>query len=199
MDAFYDVYGSPPAIPATELQEWVDMRYDHVMHPELVDDGGYNLARPEPVVKASDVQQILIIYTESFAGNDMHNTHINTSDDTIIVDAFNNSIDVYVDSDADGYTYPTITIMTGSVGGDIEIVNLSEKVYPYLMNSYRRFRLNTEPDTEYVIDSSINSYSPLGINVISGEFPRLLNGKNVLFFSGNLKSAKIEWRNRRYL
>lgn len=153
----------------------------------------------EPEVDAYDPQTILDIYTSNIAGHAGEKKYVDPTTGAIVVDHNVRIVPVSVDSDVDGYTYPVITIQTGSIGGDIEVTNTSERVRPYLMNSYRRFVLNTQPNTEYVIDSTISSYSPLGVDIRSGEFPRLMNGDNTLNFAGNVRSIKIEWNNRRFL
>lgn len=200
VEKFYEVYApnnSSLKISTDELQEWVEMRYDHVING--VDDSPYSLAAPEPDVGVEDSRTILSMYTNSVAQYDVDNTYIDISSGKTIIDSTTNDVRINVNTDLDGYTYPVITIYTGSTGGEIEIVNLSEKVFPYLMNSYRHFIIDTEPNSEYVIDSTVSSYSPLGVQIKRGEFPRLLDGENKLFFGGNLKYAKIEWSNRRFL
>lgn len=153
----------------------------------------------EPNVDAYDPQTILDLYTANIAGHAEEKKYVDPTTGEIVIDGNVRNIPIHVDSDVDGYTYPVITIQTGSIGGSIEITNTSERVWPYLMNSYRRFILQTQPNTEYVIDATISSYSPLGVDIESGEFPRLLNDDNVLNFTGNIRSVKIEWNNRRFL
>lgn len=178
-----------------------DMDFDIADYEDII-NGVIDPATGEPKkpnVNIEDAQTILNMYTANLVGHAEESKYVDPTTGEVVIDSNVRNIPIHVDSDVDGYTYPVITIQTGSIGGSVEITNTSEKVWPYLMNSYRRFMLQTQPNTEYVIDSTISSYSPLGADIESGEFPRLLNGDNTLHFTGNIRSFKIEWNNRRFL
>ena len=195
MSALYNMQVTVDQIIACDMDFDVD-DYEDIING-VIDPATGQPKKPD--VSAEDPQTILEIYTASLAGYAEESRYVDPSTGEIVIDSNVRNIPIYVDSDIDGYTYPVITIKTGSVGGSVEITNTSERVWPYLMNSYRRFTLQTQPNTEYVIDSTISSYSPLGVDIESGEFPRLLNGDNTLHFAGNIRTFKIEWNNRRFL
>lgn len=105
------------------------------------------------------------------------------------------TISLDIDTDINDYTYPKVTIKTGSTGGDIQIINFTD---------------NIERATSFV-DLSPNITFTMrgdGINYISGQyyqkfsnknFIRLLNGENKLNLTGDIAKITFEFQNRRYL
>ena len=112
--------------------------------------------------------------------------NLSTSSSTIYID---------VNSDLEDYVYPKVTIQTGSVGGNIQIINNTD---------------NTTRPTSFV-DLPANAVITMkgdGVNYISGEyylkfsnknFIRLLNGENVIIVTGNVTKLEFEFQNRRYM
>jgi hypothetical protein len=111
-----------------------------------------------------------------------------------------------VDSDIDGYTYPTITIYSGIVGGTIKLWNYDDDE-----NRITEFQ-NVGASQMIVIDSSVsmissNAEEPDALSVRSAmyekmtkrNFPRLVNGLNRLGVSGDVARVSIAWNNRRYM
>lgn len=154
----------------------------------------------EPGITAQDPENILKIYVDNLVGITHTDSYIDPETGQRVYDYSSHTISVNVDSDVDGYTYPVVKIRTGSIGGQIEITNLSERVWPYTMMSYRHFILkDTTPNTEYIIDSTITGYSPFNADIKTAEFLRLINGKNNVYFGGNIREITITWNNRRFL
>lgn len=104
------------------------------------------------------------------------------------------AVELEVDTDIDDYTYPKMVICTGGLGGDVSVANLTDD----------EFRLTTflqmPPNTEVIINGVYNFVSDnFYENFAHRNFPRLLDGKNVLLFSGDIISVSVEWQNKRYL
>lgn len=102
---------------------------------------------------------------------------------------------VVVDTDLNDYVYPKVTIKTGSSGGDISIVNLSD-------DGTRATGFISVPSDSQIVMSGD------GINYISGNnyarfsnknFIRLLDGDNNFSIQGNVSAITFEFQNRRYL
>lgn len=102
------------------------------------------------------------------------------------------NIDVVIDTDVDGFTYPIVKISMGTSAGDISIINHTD--------SDSRITKFVELPTSAIV--TMNGE----INYISGQyyekfykqnFIRLLDGVNKLSITGNVKSIEFEWKNRR--
>lgn len=114
-------------------------------------------------------------------------TNINTSDASAI-------IDVIVDTDSLNYTYPTVTINIGDVGGDIIISNNSDD-----SSRLTKF-VDMSPNTTIIMKGESNYISGQYYTKFSTKnFIRLLDGVNKLAVMGNVKSIKIAFSNRRGL
>ena len=105
------------------------------------------------------------------------------------------TISVNVDTDLRDYIYPKVTILTGSIGGDIQIINNSDS------STRATSFVSLSPNTTITMNGD-------GINYISGDhfmkfnnknFIRLLDGENTLFITGNIRKITFEYQNRRYL
>ena len=104
-------------------------------------------------------------------------------------------IELEVDTYINDYTYPKVTIQTGSTGGDIQIVNITD-------NSTRATSfIDLPPNITFTMRGD-------GINYISGQyyqkfsnknFIRFLNGENKLNLTGDIAKITFEFQNRRYL
>lgn len=103
-------------------------------------------------------------------------------------------ISVVVDTDNNDYIYPTVTIVTGDIGGDVEIVN-------HLDSDDRSTKFVDIPmNTEIVINGVVNYVSDSFYEkFVDRNFPRLLDGKNDISIIGDVVSVKFEWQNMRYL
>lgn len=102
------------------------------------------------------------------------------------------NIDVVIDTDIGGFTYPIVKISMGTSAGDISIINHTD--------SDSRITKFVELPTSAIV--TMNGE----INYISGQyyekfykqnFIRLLDGVNKLSITGNVKSIEFEWKNRR--
>lgn len=104
------------------------------------------------------------------------------------------TITVTTDTDSDFYTYPKVTLTTGSSGGDVSILNLTD-------NDGRATRFVDIPaNTSVIINGAYNFVSDgYYESFVNRNFPRLLDGKNELSISGDIISIEFEWQNMRYL
>lgn len=105
------------------------------------------------------------------------------------------TIRVNVDTDLCDYVYPKVTIQTGSSGGGIQIINLTDS--PTRATSF----ISLSPNVTVIMRGE-------GINYISGDyyqkfsnknFIRLLDGENDIIVTGNVAKITFEFQNRRYL
>lgn len=101
-------------------------------------------------------------------------------------------LDITVDTDIDDYTYPLLTIRTGSEGGIITIVNTSDS------NSRIMRLVNAQPNTNIVLDGELNYISnhPYS-SFYKQNFPRLVNGTNTIAVTGDVVSLSYSFNNRR--
>lgn len=110
----------------------------------------------------------------------------NSPGDTFFVDT------VTVDTDIDGYTYPTVVINVGERGGTISISNASDEPDRYTtltgIPSNAIIRLNSELN---MINDDY--YAKLYHQI----FPRLLNGINRIYVNGDVSSIVYTFNNRR--
>lgn len=107
----------------------------------------------------------------------------------------NSVIEVEVDSDLNDYIYPKVTIEMGSIGGNIMILNTTDS----------SSRLTAFTGLTPMITLTMNGGS---VNYISGDnylkfygrnFVRLLDGKNKLTVTGNVKKISFTFNNRRFM
>ena len=107
---------------------------------------------------------------------------------------FVGGITVRVDTDSEEYTYPIVTIRTGSTGGEIVLVNTSDDT-----NRLTRFN-DLAPDAEIVINSAFNYVSGNNYEKFADRnFPRLIDEDNIISISGDVISIEVKWQNMRYL
>lgn len=102
-------------------------------------------------------------------------------------------ISVVVDTDSKYFTYPKVTITTGSVGGDIIISNYSD-------DSTRTTRfIGLSANTSVILNGETNYISGQNFEKFYKQnFPRLLDGTNQIYITGNVKTIKFEFCNRRF-
>lgn len=102
-------------------------------------------------------------------------------------------IDVVVDTDSKYYTYPKVTITTGSIGGDVIISNYSD-------DSTRTTRFNElSANTSIILNGETNYISGQNFEKFYKQnFPRLLDGSNQVYVKGNVNTIKFEFCNRRF-
>lgn len=159
-----------------------------------MDEDGY--------ITPSDAQTILQMYTTELAMKPIDKGYIIIDEEgtKIPLGEGTKLISFIVDSDIDGYTYPTIEIKISAAaptgtGNDVSITNLSDDT------TRKTTFTNVAPDATIIIDSSThrvsnNYYS----DMTSKNFPRLINGTNDLLVEGaSVVYVKITWQNRRYL
>ena len=102
-------------------------------------------------------------------------------------------IDVTVDSDINDYTYPTVTINAGSIGGDIIISNNSDD-----STRITQFK-DVLPSAKIIMSGEMNYikdpqyYSKF----TQRNFVRLLDGINKILIIGDVSSIVFEFQNRR--
>lgn len=112
--------------------------------------------------------------------------HTTSSQSTVV------SLDV--DTDANEYVYPKITIKTADAGGEIYITNNTDDTAR--ITSFK----GLTGGIEFTIDGNLNYIS--GNNYMKfydRNFPRLLPGTNSFGIVGAVSSVKFEWENRKYL
>lgn len=149
-----------------------------------------------PNVQAIDAQRVLILFLCDVLSDPVPMSTIIILDDgsIVVVDEGTKVIDVPVDTDLDGYTYPEITLITGKTGGDIEITNLNDN-----RDRVTKFA-NVPPYSRVVIDSSISRVSDgLYEQMTKKNFPRLISGENKFAINGDVTTMSVSWQNRRFL
>ena len=113
---------------------------------------------------------------------------------TFVGTEVNKTVVVDVDTDTADFTYPKVIIQTGTLGGNIQIVNQDD-------SSSRITSFITVPPLSQIIMHGKT-------NFISGNyyekfchknFIRLLDGENTFSIDGNVTSISFEWQNMRYL
>ena len=102
-------------------------------------------------------------------------------------------ISVVVDTDSKYFTYPKVTITTGSIGGDIIISNYSD-------DSTRSTRFNQlSANTSVILNGETNYISGQNFEKFYKQnFPRLIDGTNHVYVIGNIATLKFEFCNRRF-
>ena len=104
------------------------------------------------------------------------------------------TIQVDVDTDIGGYTYPEIEVSIGANGGAISIINTTDD----------NTRITKFSDTliggVFKIKGDVNYVSGGYYEVFSHQnFPRLIDGTNIILINGDVESIKLKWNNRRFL
>ena len=159
-------------------------------------DGG------EPLPDISDIsyddaQNILKAYVQSVADQ----TPVET--DIINISAASDrgvgivrAVGVNVDSYGDGYVYPVIRLLTGSVGGSIEIENRSDSRKGVYESSDRKTVIsNVPPSTLITIESDISMITGVPYNKMTKKyFPRLINGNNIFYIRGDVSAIDFSWK-----
>lgn len=103
---------------------------------------------------------------------------------------------VNVDSDIDDYIYPKVTITVGAVGGGISLINKTDDP----SNNRKTKFTGISPNTTFTINSQINYISQgLYTSFEDRNFPRLLDGSNMIYAKGNISTITFEYNNRRFL
>lgn len=105
----------------------------------------------------------------------------------------NSTISVVVDTDSNYFTYPKVTITTGSIGGNVIISNYSD-------DSTRTTRFNQlSANTSVILNGETNYISGQNFEKFYKQnFPRLIDGINQIYVQGNVKTIKFEFCNRRF-
>lgn len=105
----------------------------------------------------------------------------------------NSMISVVVDTDSKRFTYPKVTITTGDTGGDVVISNYSD-------DSTRSTRFNQlSANTSVILNGETNYISGQNFEKFYKQnFPRLIDGTNHVYVTGNVATLKFEFCNRRF-
>lgn len=104
------------------------------------------------------------------------------------------TVSTFVDTDIDDYTYPKITIKTGSNSGDVTIVNNTDD------DARLTKFVNVPANATIIINSELNSVNGQYYEKFTKKnFPRLLNGENVFTVLGNVIEITFQFSNRRTL
>ena len=104
------------------------------------------------------------------------------------------NIQVEIDTDMEGYTYPKVTITMGSSGGNISIVNHTDD--SGRITSFE----NLTPNANIVVNGMYNYVSGNYYEkFVNRNFIRMLDGKNSFTLSGDISAITFEWSNRRYI
>lgn len=149
-----------------------------------------------PNIMAIDAQRVLLLFLCDVLSIPTPRSTIVILDDgtVVIIDEGTKVIDIPVDTDLDGYTYPEITFFTGKTGGTIEISNLNDD--PDRITKFE----DVPPYSEITIDSSISRVSGSYYEQMTKKnFPRLISGENKIAVNGNVSSMSVSWQNRRFL
>lgn len=102
--------------------------------------------------------------------------------------------DVHTDSDMDDFIYPTVTITTGSDGGDIAIFNSTDdelRATKFIMVPARK-TFTMKGELNYISDGLYEKFQ-------DRNFLRLVDGKNEVHVLGDVEAITFEWNNRRRL
>ena len=145
-------------------------------------------------ISLTDAMIVLSIYTADLLKYSAKKEYIDKDTGQIVIDENTNVLSVKVDTDIDGYTYPTIKLFVGAIGGTVGIVNVTDDE-----DRVTEFKGIT-PFSEVVIDCTKHTVSGGLYNKMSKKvFPRLLDGINNLEVSGDILSFEISWNNRRFM
>lgn len=110
------------------------------------------------------------------------------------VDELTSLLDIAVDTDIDGYTYPTIKVIMGATGGELKITNLTdneERITQFKnLSAYAVVEIDC---ARHTVSNSLYS------KMTSKLFPRLVSGNNDLEVYGDILSFEISWNNRRFM
>jgi len=114
--------------------------------------------------------------------------------DTTSGSSQSNQITVSVDTDISDYTYPDVTILMGTIGGDITVTNQTD-------SSTRITAFADLPvSCEFTMTGEINDVSSDKYDYFtSRNFVRLLPGDNTLSITGNVSIITMSWQNMRDL
>lgn len=158
-----------------------------------------NGVTPHP--RTSDARQILVKYTSTVAKMPEEVEEVDINGNPVVDVEDLRKFEVPVDSDIDGYTYPTITITVGKIGGTIELTNTSDFRDGVFTSEDRKMVLsNVPPSKKIVLDCSVSSISGISYNKMTKKyFPRLVEGINTFYARGDISALEIEWQNRRFL
>lgn len=163
-------------------------------------------------IDSVDAQMVLIVYGDDRLGYPTEKSYVivERTNKTIELPEGTKIITVEVDSDIDGYTYPTITVWMGSEGGDLTIINYDDDENRQTVFSDLAAR------AQVTIDSSMSRVGIPSYNEATGEvdvtaattlynkmttknFPRFVNGLNQISVDGDVIRIDIKWNNRRML
>lgn len=104
------------------------------------------------------------------------------------------NINISIDTDLVGYTYPTIELTMGQYGGDISIVNNTDS------ETRETSFINVPAGSTIIIKGSYNCIEGDFYNLFNHRnFPRLLDGDNNLTVKGDVIKLSVEWLERRFL
>lgn len=104
-------------------------------------------------------------------------------------------INIDVDSDLDDYIYPYVTFLTGpNSSNNIEIRNWTDHILREM------YFLGLPANTLVEVNGEINYVTPSVVNKLSSrDFPRLVNGRNMVAIGAGASEINFQFNNRRML
>lgn len=153
-------------------------------------------------IEVADAQLALQTFSADICEYPTEKSYVEVEGEIIYTPTGSQVIDVLVDSDIDGYTYPIITIYMGDVGGTLTFANYND-------DPDRVTEFSNLPGGSIITIDSVHSRVLSGIDrsgsvslynmMTKKRFPRLVEGDNQIVVTGNLRSINIAWQNRRFL
>ena len=159
------------------------------------------------IIDMNDAQLILMAYI-----TDLANLPVDTG--TVVIDGTEYELSgderlatIDVDSDIDGYTYPSVQLFFGNppqgfTTCDVEIINGTDSNdrSTILSDIAPNSIITIDGETRSVLLGNSSSGTSAYDKMTNKHFPRLVNGENqIIIKSASLREIKFEWQNRRYL
>ena len=149
-----------------------------------------------------DAQIALQTYAADLVRYPTEKTYIDVNGEIIHTPTGSRTIEIEVDSDIDGYTYPVITLYLGDVASDVTISNYDDD--PDRSTSFTGLAAGSTITIDSVHSRVLSGGSTTGSvslynKMTSKRFPRLVGGENRLVVTGNIARLIISWQNRRFL
>lgn len=122
---------------------------------------------------------------------------------SFVLDATPSNISVFVDSDYDGYIYPKVWINTGNSGGDVILSNATDSVTRLTkfvgLPANRTLMVDSDVNVVALMTGSDQPTNAAYDRFYYRNFPRLLDGRNIIHIEGDVTSVIFEYSNRRFL
>lgn len=103
-------------------------------------------------------------------------------------------LEIDVDSDSGDYIYPKVSIIVGTNGGTISVINQTDDGVriTQLVDVTPNAKVTLNGATNFITDGYYDRFA-------YKNFVRLLDGKNNISVIGDVQSISFEWQNMRYL